>query len=109
MRTEAKLHNQNLVLEDKIIEQQEEIRQLRTYLRALFEQEEDKIVSASFMDTGGATNENLSMDQTTTIRNAPTETIKTASRRRASHKRPSLTQQQQQTDSSNMKAVSNIH
>ena len=93
MRSEVKLRDQQLQLQDKIMEQQEEIRQLRTYLRTLFEQEEDKIVSASFMDTGGATNENLSMDQTTTIRNAPTETIKTASRRRASHKRPSLTQQ----------------
>jgi len=37
------------------------------------------------------------------------DTLKTASKRRVSSKRPSLAQQQKQMNQSNMKAVSNIH
>ena len=48
MRSDAKVQNHNLLLQDKIIEQQEEIKQLRQYLRDIFEQEEYKIVAASY-------------------------------------------------------------
>lgn len=48
MRSEAKIMNQNMALQEKIYEQAEEIKQLRQYLRDVFEREEDKIVAMSF-------------------------------------------------------------
>ena len=50
MRSDAKMVNQNIMLQEKIFEQQEEIKQLRCYLRDIFEQEENKIVAASYED-----------------------------------------------------------
>ena len=37
MRSEVKLRDQQLQLQDKIMEQQEEIKQLRSYLRDIFD------------------------------------------------------------------------
>ena len=37
MRQDVKQQNEHLLLEEKIMEQQEEIKQLRQYLRELFE------------------------------------------------------------------------
>lgn len=36
MRSDAKVHNKNLMLQEKIMEQQEEIKQLRQHLRDMF-------------------------------------------------------------------------
>ena len=51
MRSEVKLRDQQLQLQDKILEQQEEIKQLRSYLRDIFDQEEERIVGMSFDNT----------------------------------------------------------
>lgn len=51
MRSDAKLHNKNLMLQEKVMEQQEEIKQLRQHLRDMFEDQEDKIVTASYSNT----------------------------------------------------------
>ena len=51
MRSEVKLRDQQLQLQDKILEQQEEIKQLRSYLRDIFDQEEERIVGMSYDNT----------------------------------------------------------
>ena len=78
MRSDAKMLNHNLLLQDKIMEQQEEIKQLRQYLRDIFEQEENKIVAASYEDytetsmQGAATAEGKSPKDT--LRNSAGQT-----------------------------------
>ncbi len=54
MRSDAKLNNKNLMLQEKVMEQQEEIKQLRQHLRDMFEDQEDKIVTASYSNTAMA-------------------------------------------------------
>ena len=53
MRSEAKHRDQTVQLSEKIMEQKEEIKQLRSYLRDIFEQEENNIVGKSYDDTIG--------------------------------------------------------
>lgn len=88
------------------MEQQEEIKQLRQYLRDIFEQQEDKIVSASYeptIDQGHANGRSQVIDQ---IDQSPTlkdiagkmRGPKAHSQLRKTEKRPN-----------NLKAVSNIH
>ena len=48
MRSEAKIKDQNLILQDKLADAQDEIKQLRQYLRDIFEQQEENIVALSF-------------------------------------------------------------
>ena len=71
MRSDAKMQNHNLLLQDKIMEQQEEIKQLRQYLRDIFEQEENKIVAASYED-----NTETSMQGPTADGKSPKDTLR---------------------------------
>jgi len=99
MRTDAKMHQHNQQLEDRLLEQQEELRQLRQYLRDLFELEQDKIVAASFDNTDD-TGEALSASGALTEK----DPLKVRAQRKSD-----VTKQSQAKEMRCMKAVSNIH
>ena len=85
------------------MEQQEEIKHLRQYLRDIFEQEEDKIVAASY-ETSDVADQGTTFNQEATFDQSPTLRVKVKSGPRSK-----VTTTEAKKKVPNLKAVSNIH